>query len=172
VRTSLDLSSFWKAYFAVFLSFVTNRLLLQTDILMLTPLGQAATAAFAIPGRLMIIDTIIAFALGPVVSVAVSRAITLEEKYATIKSALGLTLILSLLLVCIGLLIYPWAVDYFVVDTSTKGLATTGVLWMTVSIPIRILAFIASMSLFACQQGRQVSYIYSLGAINCRIMWR
>lgn len=78
---SLNLAAFWKAYFAVFLSFVTSRLLLQTDILMLTPLGLEATAAFAVPGRLMVIDAIIAFALGPVISVAISRETALEKIY-------------------------------------------------------------------------------------------
>ncbi len=169
---SLNLAAFWKAYFAVFLSFVTSRLLLQTDILMLTPLGLEATAAFAVPGRLMVIDAIIAFALGPVISVAISRETALEKKYTVIKSALGLTLLLSLLLVGIGLLIYPLAVDYLVADSQTKNLAQTGVLWMIGSVPIRMLAFIASMCLFACKEGRRVSYIYGVTlTANAALNW-
>ena len=156
----LNIAAFWKAYFAVFLSFVTSRLLLQTDILMISPLGAEATAAFAVPGRLMVIDTIIAFALGPVISVAVSRESQSQKKHAVIRSSLGFTFVLSLFLVCIGFLLYPIAVDHFVADSRTKSLALDAVFWMTLSIPIKLLVFITTMCLFACEQGHRISIIY------------
>ena len=145
---------------AVFLCFITSRLLLQTDILMISPLGPEATAAFSVPGRLMVIDAIIAFALGPVVSVAVSRENQSQKKHAVIRSSLGFTFVLSLFLVCIGFLLYPIAVDNFVVDSRTKSLALDAVFWMTLSIPIKLLVFITTMCLFACEQGHRVSIIY------------
>ena len=63
-------------------------------------------------------------------------------------------------------------VDYFVADSQTKNLAQTGVLWMIGSVPIRMLAFIASMCLFACKEGRRVSYIYGVTlTANAALNW-
>lgn len=137
---------------------------------MISPLGAEATAAFAVPGRLMIIDAIVAFALGPVVSVAVSRESQAQQKHAVIKSSLGFTFALSLFLVGVGLWVYPLAVDYFVIDSRTKNLASDAVFWLTLSIPIRLLVFITTMCLFACEQGRRVSIIYLITLMTNAIL--
>lgn len=139
---------------------------------MVSPLGSEATAAFTVPGRLMVIDAIVAFALGPVVSVAISREHRPDNKYIIIKSSLGLALLLSFCLLGIGLLIYLVAVEYLVTDQRTRDLALTGVLCMIISVPIRMLVFISGMCLFACGQGRRVSYIYIAALIvNAALNW-
>lgn len=156
------LLGFWRAYLAVFLSFVVSRLLNQTDLVFIAPLGPAATAAFSVPGRLMFIDAIVAFALGPVISVIVSRTAEENVRNQVVRSALGLTLLISCFLVAVGLVVYPRLVDWLVDSAEVRTLAHAGIFWMTWSIPVRMLVFVATMCLFACQKGRQVSYVYAV----------
>jgi len=162
VSRQINLSEFWKAYASVLISFITSRLLIQTDMVMVAPLGSAATAAFAVPGKLMVIDAIFAFALGPVISVAVSREKEEAKKNKSIVSALGFTLALSTLLTVLGLLCYPTMIDYLIGDKEVGRLAHANVFWMTLSIPVRLLTFISTMCLFASGRGRQVSYVYAI----------
>lgn len=164
--TADRLPGFWQAYVVVLLSFVTSRLLNQTDLLFVAKMGADATAAFAVPSRFMVIDAIIAFALGPIISVQVSRAVAGDDRNRIVRGALSLTLTLSIGLVVIGLLIYPWMVEQLVEGERIRELATTGVVWMTVSIPLRMLVFVSTMCLFAGQQGRRVSYIYGVTLLS------
>lgn len=69
----VNLKVFASAYGVMLFSFIASRLLLQTDLFMLSALGPDATAAFAIPVRVMFIDIIFAMALGPVVLVAIGK---------------------------------------------------------------------------------------------------
>lgn len=166
-KETLNLPSFWKAYVAVLLSFLTSRLLAQTDLVMLAPLGAESTAAFAVPARLMVLDAIVAFALGPVVSVAVSRHKEDAQKQRhIITSALSLTGLLAALLTIVGLIVYPMLMPYFVHTPTVAELSREGLFWMTLSIPVRMLVFVSSMCLFACQKGKQVSYIYLVTLIS------
>ena len=161
----LNLSSFWQTYIAVLLSFVASRLMLQTDLLMIAPLSQFAVAAFAVPNHIMIIDMVVAMALGPVVSVLVSQENQLSKKSALIKMCMGFTLAVSILLTIIGLLIYPLIVDYIVSDPSVRVLAQVAIFWMTISIPIRMVMFISNMCLFACSKNKEVIVINGIAMI-------
>jgi Na+-driven multidrug efflux pump len=162
MTSPLDHRGFWKAYLAVLLSFVASRLLLQTDLLMTAPLGTAATAAFGVPGRLMFIDAIIVFALAPVVSVSVSRQAEEPARQAMLSQCLALTLVLSLPVTGLGLLIYPTMVKSLVADTEIRALAQQAVFWSTLSIPVRMLACMTTLGLFAKGQGQRLPCIYGL----------
>ena len=151
---------FYKVYLAILLSFMTSRLLFQTDILMVSPLGAIATAAFAVPGKIMIIDTIVAMGLGPVISVSVSREKNLINKNKIITSALGFTFFISILLMIIGFIIYPILNNIFIVNNEIRDFSKSAIFWMTLSIPIRMLNFVSSMCLFASGKSKSVSYIY------------
>ncbi|MGL4858504.1 MAG: MATE family efflux transporter [Enterobacteriaceae bacterium] len=157
----INTGQLFKSYCFMLFSFIASRLLSQTDLIMLAPLGQEAVAAFAAPSRLMFIDAIVAFALGPVISVVVSREKT-ENRAAVIASSFGLTLVISLILVFLGLLIYPQIAAFLLPDQEVSHFARQGIFGMTVSIPIRMLVFIATMCLFACNQGGRVVYIYAV----------
>ncbi len=168
----MELGAFWKAYSAMLASFITNRLLLQTDLLMVAPLGPAATAAFGVPGRLMVLDAILVFALAPVVTTAISRQGSRAEKQAILTGSLSWTLALSLLATVAGLLVYPRVVDLLVADPGIRALARVAVRWMTLSIPVRMLACIATMGLFACGEGRRLVSIYGLTlTVNAGLDW-
>ena len=156
----LNARAFWEVYGTVLLSFMTSRLLLQTDLLMVAGLGPEATAAFGVPGRLMVIDAVAVYALAPVVSIAVSREEEKRKRHAILASSLGLTFALAILLSSIGMWLYPRVVDALVADSGTRLLAREAVFWMTLSIPVRMLACIATMGLFACGQGGRMMVIY------------
>lgn len=163
---------FYKVYLAILLSFMTSRLLFQTDILMVSPLGAIATAAFAVPGKIMIIDTIVAMGLGPVISVSVSREKDLINKNKIITSALGFTFFISILLMIIGFIIYPFLNNIFIVNNEIRDLSKSAIFWMTLSIPIRMLNFVSSMCLFASGKSKSVSYIYFFTlSLNLFLNW-
>ncbi len=153
----VTLQGFGKAYLAILLTFVTSRLLLQTDLLMIAPFGAAAGAAFAVPGKLMIIDAIVAFALGPAIAVAVGWETAPLARIALIRQALGLTLALSLLLTVTGLLLYPRLLPLLVSDPAIRLLARPALWWMTLTIPLRMLVFIGTLCLFSLNQGGRVA---------------
>jgi len=163
---------FWQAYIPIFLSFVTSRLILQTDLLMVSPLGEAATAAFAVPSKIMIIDSIVAIALGPVISIAISRETSESVKCKLIASALGLTCLISCALTLIGLMIYPHFVSSIITNPVVEEMSQNAVFWMTLSIPIRMLIFVGGMCLFACGEGKRVSKIYFITiSLNALLDW-
>lgn len=165
-------TGFWQAYLAIALSFVVSRVLNQTDLIFIAPLGSAATAAFAVPGRLMFIDAIVAFALGPVISIAVSRTEEGCARNRIVRGALGLTFMTSCLLVVAGLIVYPRLADALVDGAEVRTLAQAGIFWMTWSIPLRMLVFVSTMCLFASRKGRQVTPIYGVTLIaNGALDW-
>ena len=159
-RAKLDKLIFLKAYIAILLSFVTSRILLQTDLIMISHMGRDFTAAFSVPSRIMIIDAIFAFALGPVVSVAINKVKDKHVRDQAIKSSLSITLLISLVLMVVGLVFYPILSSLIVNNEKILSITKEPIFWMTVSIPIRMLVFIASMILFASDKGKEVSYIY------------
>lgn len=163
---------FFKSYLQVVATFILSRLLIQTDILFVAPLGPEATAAFSVPGRLMFIDAIVAFSLAPAISIAVSRESDERDRSSTISRALTLTLLISCALVIVGLVVYPWLIEIIVADTTVQRLGQAGVFWMTLSIPVRMLSFVATMCLFACNQGRRINYIYAVTlGLNTILDW-
>lgn len=156
----VNLKVFASAYGVMLFSFIASRLLLQTDLFMLSALGPDATAAFAIPVRVMFIDIIFAMALGPIVLVAIGKEKTLADKFQVMSKAMSFALIMSSLLVVMGLITYPRLIEYLVHTPSIFQMSTDATRWLTYAIPLRLLCFVASMCLFACGQGRWVSLMY------------
>lgn len=145
---------FWKTFFPIFLSFFTFRLMTQTDIIMVSYLGSLATAAFAIPARIMLIDAIFAFAIGPVISVLVASASS-DERHGIIQRSLALSNMAGMVLVLLGFLTYPFLIRLVSPDPQVKALAWEAILWLTLAIPFRLGHFVGSLILNATQRGHQ-----------------
>ncbi|CAA0247904.1 MATE family efflux transporter [Acinetobacter baumannii] len=157
----IDIKDFYKTFFFILLTFITSRLQMQTDIIMLTHLGSSEVASFVIPSKFMIIDTIIAFALAPIVSVTISsKKDDILERNKLIRSFLGFTLFLSLVLMFFGFWFYPLLIHNFVDGVVVRELALDGIFWLNLSIPVRMLVFIATMSLYATESKNKIWYVY------------
>ncbi len=163
---------FLSVFFPVLGSFVTSRLLVQTDIIMIAPLGPDAVAAYAVPQRVMIIDAIVAFALMPIVGIRVSRAQSNEDKRRAVQSALGLTSFIGVALAAIGWVLYPMLAALIVRDTQVLPLAHEAVHWMTASIPVRMLTAVATSCVFALGTTKCLKYLYmATVTLNAALNW-
>lgn len=61
----VSLSYFFDKYYPILGSFITGVIITQTNLMMITPLGERASAAFIVPIKIMFLDPIVAFALAP-----------------------------------------------------------------------------------------------------------
>ena len=153
---------FWTSYLAILLSYITNRILIQTDLIMVSGMGAEYTAAFSVPSRIMIVDTIFAMAVAPVISIAVSKENNLLKRNKIIASSLSFTFFVSAILLGIGLFLYPLIAAYAIKDQSILYIAKDAIYLMTLGAPIRVMAFVTAMILFSQKKGKQLSYIYIL----------
>ena len=164
--------AFLRAYVPMLLSFMASRILIQTDLAMVAPVGEIETAAFSVPMRVMLVDTIVALAIGPVIAVAVARDDNTADRAQIVNNALSLSYYLGILLLAIGLLVYPSLVQVLVENEHVERLAKPAVLWLTFAIPARFVQFIGSMVLFASGRGRAVvpMLLVSIG-LNVVLNW-
>ncbi len=168
----LPLRNFLSAFLPVLGSFVSSRLLMQTDIVMVAPLGVDAVAAYAVPSRVMIIDAIFAFALMPIVGIQVSRARSNEDKYRAARGALGVTLVAGIALAAVGFVLYPPFVSAVVKDPGVFPLALDAVYWMTATIPVRMLVAVATSCVVALGSTRKLKYLYATTVVlNAALNW-
>lgn len=148
--------AFWAAFYPFLISFMISRLLLQTDLVMVSRLGEAATAAFALPVRVMFLDIVVAFAFAPVISVMVGGARDESEKSMIIRSALVIAAISGVLITAAGLALYPWILSLVTPDRAVLLLGKQAVFWLTIAITPRLVQFAASMAIHGDGKGRFV----------------
>lgn len=152
----MTLNKFLKTYWPLLVSFIGGRLILQTDLMMISTLGESATAAFAIPLRIMVLDMVAAFAFAPVVSVAVGAAATERDKGLIVRRALLLCVPMSLVLTIAGLFLYLRLIPFFTRDAAVAGMASDAVIWLTFAIPARLTMFVASMAIHGLGRGKSL----------------
>lgn len=154
------------------IAFMSFRIMLQTDLIMLAPLGEFAKAAFGVPMRIMWIDTIVALSLIPVVSVHIASIHNDKDKSRAISGILGAAFFLSIILVLIGLFLYPLLINYFVKDPIVAKLSWEAVFWLTISIPVRLILSLTQMLLFSTRKGQLVNVINVVAlSINVFLNW-
>jgi Na+-driven multidrug efflux pump len=154
-------SNFLATLGSLILSLVALRIMLQTDVLMLAPLGQNALAAFAVPSRIMFIDQIVAFGIGPIASVLIAQS-SKDDRPQIVRKLISSTLLVGLLTTAVCFLSYPPLLHYVVKDATVLELSKTAVFWMTASIAMRMLIFVSSMCLFAAGIRAPVIAMYAL----------
>lgn len=137
-------------------TFVASKLIIQTDLIMIAPLGEITLAAYAAPTRVMLLDAIVAFGLGPVVSVLISGERDPRKRREHIRMAIGLAGYLGCTLMLIGLLVYPPLLDMTVSNQEVAALARPALLILTLAIPLRLTQFIATMVLYGIGRGQAI----------------
>lgn len=162
---ALSLTDFWRRYWPVLGGFMAFQIITQTDLVMIAPLGVSATAAFIVPIRLMFLDAIVAYALGPVFAILLAEKPTREGRTEVMRSAYSLTLVISVVVAVASLPLYELIVKQFVASPTVRALSSQALYWMTLTIPVRMLVFVASMCLFSAGEGKRVSYVY-VGTIS------
>jgi Na+-driven multidrug efflux pump len=123
---------------------------------MLSPLGADAVGAYSVPSRVMLLDMIVALALGPVVSVIMAKANQTGEQEKVINNVLSLGLFFGIFLALCGLLIYPQIVEYLVADNEVASLSQQAVFYLTLAIPIRLMLFLGFMLIHGDGRGKAI----------------
>lgn len=105
--------------------------------------------------------------LPPIFAVMLADNSNHDDKIKIIKSSYSLAFIVSVLVTMVCLPVYQIIIKYLVSDNIVRELSLlVAVYWMTLSIPIRMLVFVASMCLFSTNHGKSVSYIYLVTIIS------
>lgn len=154
----LKQTSFFEVLFPILVAFLGFRIMLQTDLIMLAPLGEVAVAAFGVPMRVMWIDTVFVLAMVPIAGIYVS-GVKDQEKTTAITRMLSLGFYTSMMLVPVCFFVYPFLVNYFVTDPAVATLSWEAVFWLTLSIPVRFNVALNQMLLFSLNKGREVNLI-------------
>ncbi|MCG8487252.1 MAG: hypothetical protein MI756_07260 [Chromatiales bacterium] len=152
----VDLKLFASYFGPILLSFIGSRFIAQTDIIMLSPLGSDAVGAYSVPSRVMLLDMIVALALGPVVSITMAKARCSEQRQEVINGVFSIGIFLGLILMLAGLLIYPYIVDNLVSDKNTASLAREAVFYLTLAIPLRLSQFLGIMLIHGDGRGKVI----------------
>jgi Na+-driven multidrug efflux pump len=146
--------------------------MLQTDLMMLAPLGEVSLAAFGVPMRVMWIDLIVALALIPVASVHISSICNEEDRYRAVSNILGAAFYLSIILMFVCFFIYPKMIHFMIQDKVVAKLSQEAVFWLTLSIPIRLNMSLNQMFLFSTGSGQSVNIINLLALLaNVLLNW-
>lgn len=151
--------NFWATFGSFVLSFLAMRLISQTNLLMLAPLGEFALSAYAIPNRIMFIDSVIAFGIGPIASVLVSKSLP-EDRATVISQIISNTFFISIITTLLCLAAYPLIIVLTLPASYITELSATAVFWLTITIAPRMLVFVATMCLFAADVRKPVVYSY------------
>lgn len=162
---TISLRDLLKIFIPMLLSFLAARLLLQTDLIFLSPLGEQALAAFAAPAKIMLIDTIIAFAIAPVASVLIAQKTTDKERRVITEQALSISLYFGISLLFLCSFIYPHLTSLMIEDSVIASLAKEAVRLMTLAIPFQLLTFTGTMILFVAKQGNRLLPMYGVSLI-------
>lgn len=149
-------ASFVSIFFPMVLSFVTGRLIIQTDLLMLSRLGPGATAAFGIPGRVLFLDFVLSLAMTPIVSVAVAESKDENERRRALQNVISLSALTALALTLFGLMAYFPFVSYLAPNAEVAVLAKQALLWMILATPFRFVEVVGSVAVYALGKGRQL----------------
>jgi Na+-driven multidrug efflux pump len=153
--------------------FIIGRLVLQTDLVMVAHLGTAATAAFAIPVRIMLMDVVCAYALAPLISANAAECEGDATKAAVAtRQSLSLAALLAAALTIMGLIIYPLLVRAVAPDAEVAALAQRATFWLTLAIPFRLPLFVATMILHGLGKGSRTVYIGIIELlVNATLNW-
>ncbi len=166
----------WRAFFSVLtpilLTFISGRLIQQTDILMLSSLGVAARAALVIPTNIMLLDAIFGFAMAPVISVHLGRFRDDKNLDFEVKRCLRFCASCSLILVLLGLLLYPFLVKMTATNVEVLALAKDATFWLTLAIPGRLIQFGAAMALHGLGRGKElIKWSLLAVTLNALLNW-
>lgn len=138
-----------RGYTPLLLTFITPHLIVQTDLVMLSRLGETATAAYVIPIRIALLDTILAMALGSVTAAVVADARRGQEIGGVVYGILGIAVITGSATATIGFFTYSHLALWVTTDEKVTEFTQAAVPWYAATALFRQLSSVAMMTLHA-----------------------
>ena len=152
--------NFWRGYWPLLLALGAAQLLQQADILMIGRLGGAAPGAYLMLTRAAILDVVLMAAMGAVASTTVAQALRNGDPGRTVSQVLGLALLLGLCCAALGFWLYPRVARSIAGEGEVAALMGSGVVWFSLSAPLR---FVNSASAFV---------LHALGRGGLVVRWK
>lgn len=150
----MSLRGLGRGYLPILLSFATPQLILQTDLVMVSALGEAAaTAAYAVPVRVALLDAVLMMALASVTSATVVAARREGKAAKACYGALAVAALLGIAVAALGVVLYPRAAYWVAEEERVAELASGALLLFALATPLRLLAAVAVMALHALGHG-------------------
>lgn len=146
----------WRGFLPLLLTFSVAQLILQADLVMLSRLGEPASAACIALIRIALLDMILMMAVGSVTSIVVSQARRDGCVDAAVRQALAIAAMLGIVAALLGLLLYPHMARWLVGNREVSGLVADAVFWYSLGAPFRLVAVTAIFVLHALGEGNQV----------------
>ncbi|MFF4326869.1 polysaccharide biosynthesis C-terminal domain-containing protein [Streptomyces sp. NPDC001591] len=151
---------------------VMGQAIAQTDLWVISTLGEQAVAAAAVPQRLLLLDAITAMAMGPVVGLSVAGAVSAHTRRRAVQGGLVGATAAGLLIAVAGLAVLPYLVDTLVAAPGIRGDARSALVWLLIAAPVRLAQFVGAMALFALGRSRPLLILYAVAvAANGALDW-
>ncbi|MEU3313106.1 MATE family efflux transporter [Streptomyces sp. NPDC006662] len=151
---------------------VMGQAIAQTDLWVISTLGEQAVAAAAVPQRLLLLDAITAMAMGPVVGLSVAGAVSAHARRRAVQGGLVGATVAGLLIAVAGLAVLPYLVDTLVAAPGIRGDARSALVWLLIAAPVRLAQFVGAMALFALGRSRPLLILYAVAvAANGALDW-
>lgn len=145
---------FLSAFIPIAVWFLTERLVQQVSLFLISGYGETAIAAFGIPFRLMVIENLLTFGLAPVASVMIARAGSAHTRSRAVTHLLAFSLAVSLLATVVAFVLYSPLAAWIAPEARTLLLTRRAVFWLTLGIPIRLTYFTATLAIHGIGKGR------------------
>ncbi|MFF4366390.1 MATE family efflux transporter [Streptomyces sp. NPDC001594] len=151
---------------------VMGQAIAQTDLWVISTLGEQAVAAAAVPQRLLLLDSITAMAMGPVVGLSVAGAVSAHARRRAVQGGLVGATAAGLLIAAAGLAVLPYLLDTLVAAPGIRDDARSALLWLLIAAPVRLAQFVGAMALFALRRSRPLLTLYAVAvAANAALDW-
>ncbi|MFE1416583.1 MATE family efflux transporter [Streptomyces sp. NPDC058746] len=151
---------------------VMGQAIAQTDLWVISTLGEQAVAAAAVPQRLLLLDSITAMAMGPVVGLSVAGAASAHARRRAVQGGLVGATAAGLLIAAVGLAVLPYLVDALVAAPGIRDNTQSALLWLLVATPVRLAQFVGAMALFALRRSRPLLTLYAVAVVaNAALDW-
>lgn len=149
----------------IMLASVMGQTIAQTDLWVVSRLGEEAVAAAALPGRLLLVDSLTAMAMGPVVGLLVAGAATAHARRRAVQGGLAGATLLGAVIGALGLVLMPWVADALIAAPAVRDHAESALFWLLVATPFRLAQFVGAMVLFALRRGRPLLRLYAAAVV-------
>lgn len=157
MNSRINLKEFFNIYFPLLLQFIGFRIILQIDLIMASYFGENALSAFSIPPKVLIIDTILALSVGPILSVYSAETYKkIDEFKDFLKNTLGFCFIISILIAVISGLLFPYIINFMNLSYEVSSIAYDATFYLVLSIPLRFLSASIGMVLHGAGHGKLI----------------
>ncbi|MER7850197.1 MATE family efflux transporter [Kitasatospora sp. NPDC096077] len=151
---------------------VMGQAIAQTDLWVISTLGEQAVAAAALPQRLLLLDSITAMAMGPVVGLSVAGARSAHARRRAVQGGLVGAAAAGLLVAAIGLAVLPYLVDTLPAAPGIRDDTRSALFWLLAAAPVRLAQFVGAMALFALRRSRPLLTLYGVAVVaNAALDW-